>query len=388
MKKISKLFALLLTVAMLILCTSALAQEESPVGYFVGNVVGLECFYHFYEDGTYYAVFFSGGVREYGHWDVKDEGMEYYAEYEEKNGEMVAVESSKAVSEKTIHTVTGDGAELNLPWDNNTLCDFIGGGRSWHMFCTFQKDYTDPSCLENAFPATVLQLYANNKDTRSLTLLHTKTFADFTGDEAYEGTWEETETGYTLTAADGKIITLNKNEDGTYAYTLADNDPVTLTDSVKVAYKFQQKLTGEEEGAYAISAGSGAEAMADAIAGLNGQPAKAVLKCDAQNGTWTLTLSIDAPMLGSPELELLRGTYTEAPDEAAFGYFPVITFTDENGNEYAAVGGDFAPTGTNSAARPYTLPIHLEGVNAVVMDVIPLLVDLDLNLEYTMSITI
>ena len=390
MKSVSKLLALLLCVAMMACCMPcAFAQEESPVGYFTGSIVDLTCFYHFYENGTYYAVFFDGGVKEFGAWEVRDEGTEYYAELQVVDGETVPVEESKTVSEKTIHTVNTDGTELDLPWDHDALCDFTAGGRSLHATFTFDKDYDDPKGLEKLMPVVVKRLYANNKDTRTLTLLHTGEFADFTGDESCEGTWVADDQGvYTLTTADGKTFTVTPLEDGTYAYAGAGDEANILTDYIKVAYKFQQKLTEEDAGAFTIAAGTGAEDFAEAISGLNGQPAKAVLKCDALNGTWELNLSIDAPALGSPELTLMSGTYSEEPDPEAFGYFPILTFTADNGSVFQAVGGEFALTGIDTAQRPYTLPIQMEGLETLIRGAIPVKVALNLNLEYTLNITL
>lgn len=76
-KSISLLLTLLLTFSLVSVATAEGNTVLEGVYDMENNDFGMETFYHFNADGTYYASFFMGAVTDAGTYEIKDEELAY-----------------------------------------------------------------------------------------------------------------------------------------------------------------------------------------------------------------------------------------------------------------------------------------------------------------------
>lgn len=181
---------------------SAAGDSNLWDGIYEETTIGMKTFYRFNEDGTYYALFFDGGVIEAGTYEVVDKQTEYREEGPSD------VDAAVLKSDKTIVTTSYQGAVTEIAYANDTLQDCNLGGMAGYRFLHHNAEYVyDPAEEEQAL--VVYTFYADNQAGNTLTLYHNKTFVDYTGEIGVEGTWEPSGAfGFTLTDENGVVSVL------------------------------------------------------------------------------------------------------------------------------------------------------------------------------------
>lgn len=188
---------------------SSQTPEESPAaqaaltdGIYEETTIGLKTFYRFNEDGTYYALFFNGGVIEAGTYEVVDKEMEYREEGPDDTA------AATLTAPQTIVTTSYQGVVTEIAYADDTLQDCNLGGMAGYRFLHHNAEYDYvPADEEQSLP--IYTFYGDNLVGNSLTLYHDKTFVDYTGDVGVEGTWEKNgDFAFTLTDEDGNTYTL------------------------------------------------------------------------------------------------------------------------------------------------------------------------------------
>lgn len=205
------------------------------------NASGMKTQYRFNEDGTYYGMFFGGGVTDAGTYEVLDTGMEYSADGGADKDFSTAEDNTLATSAQTVVLTSYLGGEaLRMAYQDDALCDIpIGGGLATHATMVHNVAYAyDPA--EDEASIAVKTLYANGESGSTLTLYHDKTYVDYTGDVGDEGTWEQDGDTYTLISADtaGQTKTLTVSADGTATY---GDLPLASSLGDEIAYTFTAK---------------------------------------------------------------------------------------------------------------------------------------------------
>jgi len=218
--------------------TEAAPAGEAKItdGIYFNNIDMPMTWYHFNEDGTYYAKLFEGSMLEAGVWELVDEGTEHY---EDANGNGFADDEERdhtVVSPQTIITTPySTGVPNRLAYENDTLMDItMGGGISSNRFLIHDPAYAyNPDVDEIAIQ--LFLFYANNDIASNFILNHNRTFEDVTGDVLDPGTWEMTGEGeYALTYDFGGSATLTVDAKGTSAVlTKDDGTTVELRDTYK-----------------------------------------------------------------------------------------------------------------------------------------------------------
>lgn len=185
---------------------SSAGEAKLTDGIYEETTIGLKTFYRFNEDGTYYALFFGGGVIEAGTYEVVDKEAKYRPEGLSEE-ESPTAESSETAPQ-TIVTTSYQGAVTEIAYANDTLQDCDLGGMAGYRFLHHNAEYNYVAADEEQ-PLPIYTFYADNKSGNSLTLYHSKTFIDYTGDVGVEGTWEKTsEFAFSLTDENGNTATL------------------------------------------------------------------------------------------------------------------------------------------------------------------------------------
>ena len=123
--------------------------EPVVVGYFYYSFGSyLDSFFHFYEDGTYYIVMYGGSFTDAGTYELLEQDMEYYAEYDEDDdGNYTAVETSLGTASWVVSLSSyGDGitTESVIALDDDTLWD-VSTSMSSHINFPYSEDYDDSS---------------------------------------------------------------------------------------------------------------------------------------------------------------------------------------------------------------------------------------------------
>lgn len=171
-------------------------------GIYEETTIGLKTFYRFNEDGTYYALFFNGGVTEAGTYEVMDKEIEYREEGADDTT------AKTLTSSQAIVTTSYQGKVTEIAFENDTLQDCNLGGMGGYRFLHHNAEYNYIPADEEQ-PLPIYTFYADNLSGNSLTLYHDKTFVDYTGDVGVEGTWEKTGAfAFTLTDEDGNVAIL------------------------------------------------------------------------------------------------------------------------------------------------------------------------------------
>ena len=281
-------------------------------GYYYENTTGLNSFYHFNEDGTYYGKFFDGGVVDAGTYKVLDEEMEYSVSggADEDFGTLEDNESATApqVIELTSYL---NGSVLKIAYDNDKLCDTTLGGMAGNKTLEHKADYNYVASVEET-PIIICEFYSGGSVGSMLTLNHDKTFGDTTGDTYLNGTWEMIDgNNYTLTYTDGSTAQLAISE---------DKRSSTLTPADRTALELAASLDSGEE-AQTVLILEAKEAQVGLPMGVD------VLLNAYDDGTCDLSVyvaAVDATLVAD------TGTYTV---DAAMQF----VFTFENAGEVAGI---------------------------------------------------
>ena len=348
-----KLFALILALAM-VLCLAACngnsdptdspsAGNESPSpenpgevkmtdGRYFLDVSGMKCFIHFYEDGTYYALYFDGSVTEAGTWELVDKEFEYISDPGPDGDHNTPEDNVNATAPQVVvFTSYKTGTPVEVAYVDDQLVDMSLGGMANHRTLAHEPDYAyNPNVDE--IPIQLYVFYANNDIGSNLILNHNKAFEDLTGDMYNDGTWELTGPGvYGLTYSDGTEATLTVANDGKSAV-LAKADGTDLT--VRDDY---------HEGGDTIAKVMSLRAE-DVQVGL---PMGVALRLDGYSDG-TCKLIIEIAQIGA-ELEADTGTFEVS--EAMRPTFHLTTLGDIEGEP------DYA--GASESGIPFT--VHLTG---------------------------
>lgn len=335
--------------------TEAAGEAKLTDGYYTTQVSGLNCFYHFNEDNTYYGYFFDGGITDAGTYEVQNKTMDYYETYVDE----VADEASKKTASQTIVlTSYAGGAVLEIPLDGDRLCDFTIGGMSSHAFMNHEADFAYNA--EEMEPSIVVQtLYNNNDSGMTLTLYHNRTFVDYTGDKRDGGTWAPIDGGYTLTSEAGGTYTLTMGEKITYQ---KGDETLSLTNQIS-AGEIVAAFTSEEP------------VGVTGVPGMEGATDSEVKLIAYDNGTAELV----ANMFGN-DVIVDQGTYVTAAEGSPI---PTYTFMFNSAGELVS-----EPDYTSATANSIVMNLHYVVSDAACsIDIGGNVMDMALSLDAALSYT-
>lgn len=342
-------------------------EDKAEVAeYYFSGAAGAQvpCFFHFYEDGTYYAVLYGGAFKDAGTYELVEEDLEYMdkavlGEVDPTTGqprEKWLDPASKKTADSYIQ-LTSYGDVLTYNWlegENDQALlqptdklplDGEGNivvGTSMSCIMTFEADdaYGDPGGVESNFRYEVVKFYADNNANKMLVLYHDHTYDDMTDGVIQNGTWTEgAENTYTLkNDITEEEKTLTVHADGTAVY-----GDLTLADVLTVDRSFTGTLgsvTVDEDTMDVLG-----QAFSIATTELT-------LACNAAEGTYTLGGNLVVPQMGTFPFTMAGGTYTEEPDPAFGGFIPKFTFTSSD--ESIVITAVAVPGATDAT---YTLTI-------------------------------
>jgi len=254
-KSLAIALCMFLSVSMLGACSNDPTEDDKPVttppattpaptpepepeeikitdGYFFyqGPTTGdLPCFIRFNEDGTFYALFFNGGVIEAGLWELVDKNMEFIDDPGPDGAFGTADDIMATANQVMILTNFTTGAKQEIAFHEGRLRDFTFGGMSPHNSMDHIHDFDyDPAVMEMPFPIQVF--YYQFDVGASLTLYHNLSFNDFTTAGEF-GTWVMEGGKYILTTSDGLVYTLTVSENGLTATYEKGSEVLELTSS-------------------------------------------------------------------------------------------------------------------------------------------------------------
>lgn len=215
----------------------------------------------FKENGEYftgYLVAAGQGTFDAGEWEVIEKSKDYTdpgPDYDvTKTEDNVACTASKVV--KLTSFVTGESVEY--AYDRNTIweVDCGSGAKNRKFEHKADKEYDETEEVG----VIVKKFYFENKEGSSITLYHDKSFSDYTGETAVDGTWTKVSaTVFTLNGEDGEVFTLTVSADGkTATLKVSDTETLDLSSSLfSEAYKFEgtaSDVAGKIQGAYDVDA--------------------------------------------------------------------------------------------------------------------------------------
>lgn len=339
-KSISLLLTLLLTFSLVSVATAEGNPVLEGVYDLEKNDFGMETFYHFNADGTYYASFFMGAVTDAGTYEIKDEELTYMVSAG-ADGTAGTEDDEMATATQIVELVSYvNPTPVKVAYVDGKLVDISLAGMANHRTMALTEGKAYDASTET--PIKVVNLYADNLEGNTLTLYHDKSFVDYTGEMGIYGTWEKNEDGsYTLTDEDDEdnVFTLTWNEDGTASYSLGDGETKDLTTSIgPVAFNV-------------FKAENVQVANADTTMGAN-----LTLNC-YDDGTCVLLVNITA--IGM-ELEADKGTYTVAD---VFNY----TFNFETAGEIVGQPDWASATASGIGVNvPYAATVQAMGSDLVI----------------------
>lgn len=334
MKKITKLFmTVLLSLSLvftgvLVACSS---DEEKPgPGHIGGDEVeitdgrwswegqGFSVSLKLKEDDTFYMSVFMEGNETAGTWEIKDQEKKYYKIVE---GSVPAEgdDQTEYTAPQTLILTAYNGTVYEAAYADNTFwnCNFPGMGS---RTLTQDADYEwDPSEDEKN-TVEVVRASLPKDANATLILIHDKTFEDAINDES--GTWEKTESGYTLKKNDGAAYgTVASSEAGKYTLTLENG---TVIDLYVTAWTPVYTLSATK-----VSATIGGEAV-------EGDATLRLWEDKSADFIYTVQGDYSVEMY-----TLVSGTYTENSDgtvTVTYGETSVITTApDAHGNFSATI---------------------------------------------------
>ncbi len=320
---------------------------------------GMDCYVHFYEDGTYYAKYFDGSMMEAGTWELADKELDYMTPGPDNDVTQEADNGTATAKQVVIFTPYTTGIPVEVAYDGDALCDMSLGGMANHRTLTHEPDYAyNPDVDETAIQLFVF--YANNDIGANMILNHNKTFEDLTGDAYNDGTWEMAGAGvYDMTYSDGSSATLTVAEDGKSAVLKKDGKETELRDDYREP---------SEELALFMSLRAEDVSVPELPMGVN-------VRLDGySDGTCQVIIEVT-----QMSAELVADTGTYEVSEAAKPTFHFETLGDIEGTpDYAAAGED---------GLPFT--VHLAGTTNPEFngDVSPMTLDTDVTGIYNPSVT-
>ncbi len=204
------------------------------------GAVGLKTFIKLNENGTYYGLYFEGGVYEAGTFEIIEGTYSYRADGG-ADGEWGNDDDGFKDAPASIKFTTYDGKTMTAAFADGNIYDAVLGGMASYANMFHEPEYEyDPAVEE--LPITVQTFYADNLAGNSLTLYHDLTFVDYTGEIGVEGTWEKTgDNEYTLTdennavnklVIDGKTGTYG---DKTLSSVIVEEGAPTIINTFEVA---------------------------------------------------------------------------------------------------------------------------------------------------------
>lgn len=308
-KSISLLLTLLLTFSLVSVATAEGNPVLEGVYDLEKNDFGMETFYHFNADGTYYASFFMGAVTDAGTYEIKDEELAYMVSAG-ADGTAGTEDDEMATATQIVELVSYvNPTPVKVAYVDGKLVDISLAGMANHRTMALTEGKAYDASTET--PIKVVNLYADNLEGNTLT------------DEDDED----------------NVFTLTWNEDGTASYSLGDGETKDLTTSIgPVAFNV-------------FKAENVQVATADTTMGAN-----LTLNC-YDDGTCVLLVNITA--IGM-ELEADKGTYTVAD---VFNY----TFNFETAGEIAGQP-DWASATTSGIGVnvPYAATVQAMGSDLVI----------------------
>lgn len=200
-KSISLLLTLLLTFSLVSVATAEGNPVLEGVYDLEKNDFGMETFYHFNADGTYYASFFMGAVTDAGTYEIKDEELAYMVSAG-ADGTAGTEDDEMATATQIVELVSYvNPTPVKVAYVDGKLVDISLAGMANHRTMALTEGKAYDASTET--PIKVVNLYADNLEGNTLTLYHDKSFVDYTGEMGIYGTWVKNEDGsYTLTDED------------------------------------------------------------------------------------------------------------------------------------------------------------------------------------------
>lgn len=341
------------------------ADKTEVAEYYFSGAAGAQvpCFFHFYEDGTYYAVLYGGAFKDAGTWALVESSLEYmdkavlgevdpttdqpkekWLDPASKKTADAYIQLTSYGDVLTYNWMEGENDQAVLEATDKLPLDGDGNivvGTAMSCILTFEADneYGDPNGVEANFRYEVVKYYAENNANKTLVLYHDHTYDDMTGGIIENGTWTKGENTYTLKddiTEEEKTLTVNADGTATFG-------TLTLASELKVDRAFTGTLgtvTVDEDTMSVLGA-----AFASATTELT-------LACNAADGTYTLGGNLNIPETGAFPFAMAGGTYTEEPDPAFGGFIPKFTFTSSD--ESIVITAAAVPGATEAT---YTLTI-------------------------------
>lgn len=269
-KSISLLLTLLLTFSLVSVATAEGNPVLEGVYDLEKNDFGMETFYHFNADGTYYASFFMGAVTDAGTYEIKNEELAYMVSAG-ADGTAGTEDDEMATATQIVELVSYvNPTPVKVAYVDGKLVDISLAGMANHRTMALTEGKAYDASTET--PIKVVNLYADNLEGNTLTLYHDKSFVDYTGEMGIYGTWEKNEDGsYTLTDEDDEdnVFTLTWNDDGTCVLLVnitaigmeleADKGTYTVADVFNYTFNFETagEIAGQPDWASATTSGIG-----------------------------------------------------------------------------------------------------------------------------------
>ncbi len=188
-KSISLLLTLLLTFSLVSVATAEGNPVLEGVYDLEKNDFGMETFYHFNADGTYYASFFMGAVTDAGTYEIKDEELAYMVSAG-ADGTAGTEDDEMATATQIVELVSYvNPTPVKVAYVDGKLVDISLAGMANHRTMALTEGKAYDASTET--PIKVVNLYADNLEGNTLTLYHDKSFVDYTGEMGIYGTWEK-----------------------------------------------------------------------------------------------------------------------------------------------------------------------------------------------------
>ena len=177
------------------------------------------------EDGTFYMSVFMEGNETAGTWEIKDQEKQYY-KIVEGSTPAEGDDQTEYTAPQTLVLTAYDGTVYEAAYADNTFwnCNFPGMGS---RTLTQDADYEWNPSEDEKNTVEVVRASLPKDANATLILIHDKTFEDAINNES--GTWEKTESGYTLKKNDGAAYgTVASSEAGIYTLTLENGESLEL----------------------------------------------------------------------------------------------------------------------------------------------------------------
>jgi len=204
-KSISLLLTLLLTFSLVSVATAEGNPVLEGVYDLEKNDFGMETFYHFNADGTYYASFFMGAVTDAGTYEIKDEELAYMVSAG-ADGTAGTEDDEMATATQIVELVSYvNPTPVKVAYVDGKLVDISLAGMANHRTMALTEGKAYDASTET--PIKVVNLYADNLEGNTLTLYHDKSFVDYTGEMGIGNTTASTAMACALLCCSPEDIT-------------------------------------------------------------------------------------------------------------------------------------------------------------------------------------